>query len=60
MITKYDILSDIIYTIIISIILAYLINPIINYFEKYNIKRGWGGVLIIYGIILGIVFVFLF
>mgnify|MGYP001186417371 CR=1 FL=1 len=59
MITKYDILSDIIYTIIISIILAYLINPIINYFEKYNIKRGWG-VLIIYGIILGIVFVFSF
>lgn len=59
MIRKYDILSDIIYTIMISVVLAYLMNPIVNYFEKYNIKRGWG-VLIIYGIVLGVVFIFSF
>ena len=59
MIRKYGILSDIIYTIIISGVLAYLINPIVNYFEKYNINRGLG-VFIIYAIILGIIFIFSF
>lgn len=59
LIRKYGILSDIIYTIIISGVLAYLINPIIKYFEKYNIKRGLG-VFIIYAITLGIIFIFSF
>ena len=56
---KYEILSDTIYTIIISIVLAYLFNPIINYFEKHNISRGFG-VFIVYIIIIGIIFILSF
>ena len=56
---KHGILSDTFYTIIISVILAYLFNPIVNYFEKQNITRGWG-VFIIYLIIIGIIFILSF
>ena len=58
-IRKYDVLSDIIFTILISLIFAYLLNPLVNYFEKHNIKRSWG-VFIIYGIIAGIILIFSF
>lgn len=56
---KYSILSDTFYTIIFSAILAYLFNPIINYFEKKKIKRIYG-VLILYLIILGLIFILAF
>ncbi|NLJ98492.1 MAG: AI-2E family transporter [Tissierellia bacterium] len=56
---RYGILSDMVYTIMISLIIAYLLNPIVNYFEKYNISRGLG-VLIIYLIIVGIIFIISF
>lgn len=56
---KYPILSDTFYTIILSVILAYLFNPIINYFEKKNIKRIYG-VLILYLMILGVVLILAF
>ena len=56
---RYGILSDTVYTIVISAILAYLFNPIINYFEKNNISRGLG-VLIVYIIIIGIIFILSF
>lgn len=56
---KYPILSDTFYTIIFSIILAYLFNPIINFFEKNKIKRTYG-VLILYLIILGVIFILAF
>lgn len=56
---KYSILADTVSTIIISAILAYLFNPVVNYLEKYKISRGWG-VLIIYLIIIGIIFVLAF
>ncbi|QQY80561.1 putative PurR-regulated permease PerM [Keratinibaculum paraultunense] len=58
-IKKYDFLSDIIFTILISLIFAYLLNPLVNYFEKHNIKRSWG-IFIIYGIIVGIILIFSF
>lgn len=58
-IRKYDVLSDIIFTILISLIFSYLLNPLVNYFEKHNIKRSWG-VFIIYGIIVGIILIFSF
>ena len=56
---RYSILSDTFYTIIFSAILAYLFNPIINYFEKKNIKRIYG-VLILYLIILAVIFILAF
>jgi predicted PurR-regulated permease PerM len=56
---KYGILSDMIYTIIISTVLAYLLNPIVNYFEKHKITRSFG-VLIIYLVIIGIIFILSF
>ncbi|HZK33309.1 MAG TPA: AI-2E family transporter [Tissierellaceae bacterium] len=56
---KYPILSDTFYTIILSVILAYLFNPIINYFEKKNIKRIYG-VIILYLMILGVVLILAF
>src|SRR5699024_9683091 len=36
-----------------------LLNPIVNYFEKHKITRGWG-VLVIYLIIIGIIFILSF
>lgn len=56
---KHGIIADTVYTIIISAILAYLFNPIVNYFEKRRINRGFG-VLIIYLIIIGIIFILSF
>ncbi|HSH35685.1 AI-2E family transporter [Schnuerera sp.] len=56
---RYGILSDTLYTIIISAVLAYLFNPIINFFEKRNIPRGWG-ILIVYMVIIGVVFILSF
>jgi len=52
---KFTILQDTLLTIIVSIILAYLFNPIVDYFEKYNIKRTLG-ILFLYIVILGTVF----
>ncbi|WP_236914983.1 AI-2E family transporter [Clostridium sp. Cult2] len=56
---EYGILSDTLKTIIISAILAYLFNPIINFFEKHNISRGLG-VLIVYMVIIGIIIILSF
>ncbi|WP_035143036.1 AI-2E family transporter [Schnuerera ultunensis] len=56
---KYGILSDTFKTIIISAVLAYLFNPIINFFEKHKISRGWG-VLIVYMVIIGIIIILSF
>lgn len=56
---KYNILSDTINTIIISAVLAYLFNPIVNYFEKHKISRALG-VLIVYTVIIGIIFILSF
>lgn len=56
---KYIVLSDTFYTIIFSAILAYLFNPIINYLETKNINRFWG-VLLLYLVIIGIVFILAF
>ncbi len=56
---KYGILSDTFKTIIISAVLAYLFNPIINFFEKYKISRGWG-VLIVYVVIISIIIILSF
>lgn len=56
---KYSILADTVSTIIISAILAYLFNPVVNYFEEHKISRCWG-VLIIYLIIAGIIFILAF
>lgn len=44
---RYRFLSEIFITIIASIIIAYALNPIINKFEKKNIRRTYG-VLIVY------------
>lgn len=59
MFKRYGILSDIVYTLIISMIFAYLLNPIVNYFEKQGISRGIG-VLIIYLVVVGIIFIISF
>ena len=56
---KYNIITDMIYTIIISMVLAYLINPIVNYLERYKMKRGIA-VLFIYAIVLGIILILSF
>ena len=56
---KYNFLSDTINTIIISAVLAYLFNPIVNYFEKHKISRALG-VLIVYTVIIGIIFILSF
>ncbi len=56
---KYNIITDMIYTILISIVLAYLINPMVDYLEKYKMKRGIA-VLFIYAIILGIILILSF
>ncbi len=56
---KYPILTDTFYTIILSAILAYLFNPIINFFERNNIKRLYG-VLILYLLILAVIFILAF
>ena len=56
---KYNIISDMIYTIIISIVLAYLINPIVNYLERYKVKRGIA-VLFVYMIVLGLILILSF
>ena len=56
---KYNIISDMIYTVIISIVLAYLINPIVNYLERYKVKRGIA-VLFVYMIVLGIILILSF
>ena len=48
-----------IYTVIISIVLAYLINPIVNYLERYKIKRGIA-VLFVYIMVLGIILILSF
>lgn len=56
---KYPILTDTFYTIILSAILAYLFNPIINFFERKNIKRLYG-VLILYLLILAVIFILAF
>lgn len=59
LVNRYSIIADTILTIIISAILAYLLNPIIDYFEKHKISRNCG-ILILYLIIVGIFFVFIF
>ncbi len=51
---EFTILKDTFFTIIASVVIAYLFNPIINYFEKHNISRTLG-VLILYIVILGII-----
>ncbi|NLJ78318.1 MAG: AI-2E family transporter [Tissierellia bacterium] len=56
---RYTILSDILLTIMISIIISYLLNPIVNYLEGYSIPRGLG-VLVIYMVISGIIFIISF
>ncbi|WP_223375814.1 AI-2E family transporter [Schnuerera sp. xch1] len=55
---RYEILSDTLFVIVISAILAYIFNPVINYFEKYNIPRGLG-ILFLYILIIGIILVIL-
>lgn len=56
---KHTIFSDTFYTIIFSAILAYLFNPIINFLESRKIKR-LHGVLLLYLVIIGIVFILAF
>lgn len=56
---KHNIIIDMIYTVIISIVLAYLINPIVDYLERYKMKRGIA-VLFIYAITLGIILILSF
>lgn len=56
---KYAILSDTLFTIMVSIILAYLLNPVINRLERYGVPRGLG-VLVIYIIIAGVIFIISF
>ncbi|NLY44720.1 MAG: AI-2E family transporter [Tissierella sp.] len=53
---RFPLLSDVFITIIASIIIAYALNPIINKFEKKNISRFFG-VIIVYLSILGILFI---
>ena len=53
---KFPFISDIIATIIGSIIIAYALNPIINSFERRNIKRFYG-VIIVYLSIVAMFFI---
>lgn len=53
---KFSFISDIIATIIGSIIIAYALNPIINSFERRNIKRFYG-VIIVYLSIVAMFFI---
>ena len=50
---RYQFINDIFLTLIASIIIAYAFNPIIDYFERKNIKRSLG-VLILYLLILAV------
>ena len=53
---RYQFINDIFITLIASIIIAYAFNPIIDYFERKNIKRSLG-VLILYLLILALILV---
>lgn len=53
---RYPFLYDIFVTIIGSIIIAYALNPIINRFEKRNIRRFYG-VIIVYLSIIAMLFI---
>lgn len=53
---RFPFLSDIIVTIITSIIIAYALNPLINKFERNNISRFFG-VIIVYLSIVAILFI---
>ena len=53
---RYPFLKDIIITIVASIIIAYALNPIINKFERKNLSRLYG-VIIVYLSILAIIFI---
>ena len=56
---KYSFLSDIFVTIIASIIIAYALNPIIDKFERMNIKRYYG-VFIVYLSIVALIIILAF
>lgn len=53
---RFPFLSDIVVTIITSIIIAYALNPIIAKFEKRNVSRFFG-VIIVYLSIIAILFI---
>lgn len=56
---KFPFLSDILVTILGSVIIAYALNPIINMFERKNISRFFG-VIIVYLSIVAVLFILSF